>query len=581
MQNKAQAYALLQSGNLIDARKMLEKVIRKNKNDTESLMMLGYIYSQASEHNKSIQCLLKVTRLSPRQSMAFYNLGNAYKAKGDLFLAIAAFKKAAKIKQNFDICINLGNTLATVKQYAEAVKYLKQAVSINPDDAAAYYNLGRVLNSAGLLEESISAYEKAIALKADFFEAYNNMGNTCLSIAEIDKANYCYDEALRIEPDSLDALSGKLRLLDKIKNFDKAFELVEPHIKKKTEHAGLCATFADFAHYLGREEQALEWLSKLTNSSRLSAADKSRLFFLLGKILDEKKDYKAAFENYEQANLLVRQPTDFNQIKGYFSCLKNTFSKNRFEKYAKSTTLSCRPIFIVGMPRSGTSLVEQIIASHPKVAGAGELEMVSSLAKETEGFVNNNISYPKIIEHLSSVQLDLLAKKYLQRLDMVNSDAEYVTDKMPHNFLHLGFIQLLFPNCRIIHCRRNALDTNLSCYFQDFTGNHPYSNDLSDLAKYYRLYYDLMGYWQANLSLPIFNIDYEQLISNQETTSKQLIKFCQLDWHNDCLHFHKNKRVVSTASYDQVRQKIYSKSVERWRNYESFIQPLISSKGSE
>lgn len=576
MQNTAQAYALLQAGNLREAKKLLIKINKKNKADPEALMMLGYIHSQLSEHDKSIQCLLKVTHLNPRQEASFYNLGNAYKAKGDLPRAVKAFKDAVKIKPAYGACVNLGNALESLKHYSDAIKYLKLAISINHENADAYYNLGRVLKSAGLLEECVLAYEKAIELKADFTAAYNNLANTYLSIGEIDKAARCYDKALQLEPDSLDVLSGKVRLLDKIKKFDEALLLIEPHVIKQVDHAGLCATFADFSHYVEREDQAIKWLKKSSTSALLTATEKSRLCFLLGKLLDKKKDYKNAFENYEKANVLVKQPVNIAGIRRYFSAIKSTFSESDFNKNSKSTLISSRPIFIVGMPRSGTSLVEQVIASHPDVEGAGELEAVSSLVKDVDGFSNKGLAYPEVMSQLTSEQLDQLAEKYLQRLDKVSTCSVYVTDKMPHNFLHLGFIQMLFPNSRIIHCRRNPVDTSLSCYFQDFSGNHPYSNDLSTLAEYYKLYDDLMGFWSDNLALPMLTIDYEELVSNQENESKKLIEFCQLDWHEGCLRFYENKRVVSTASYDQVRQKVYSKSVARWKNYEPFIQSLIS-----
>lgn len=577
MQNTAKAYEQLQAGNFSKAKQLLLKNCKINKSDSESLAMLGYIYSQLSEHNKAIQCLLKVTQLNPTQPVVFYNLGNAYKAKGDYVQATKAYKKSIKIKPGINACMNLGNTLETLKYYDEAIVTLELAISLSPKNGNAYYNLARVLKSSGLLEDSAAAYEKSIELNANFLPAYNNLANTYLSLGEIEKADIFYNKALRLDPQSLDVLSGKIRLLDKTKKFDQALELIQPYLNKQENHAGLCATFADFSHYLGLEEQAISWLVKTSNCGSISKADKSRLCFLLGKLYDNKCEYELAFKNYDMANSLIHSVQNLAQNKKYFSMIKSTFSQEKLKQYNASTEINKRPLFIVGMPRSGTSLVEQIIASHPDAMGAGELEAISSLIKDSANFNANNKAYPKVVSHLSTDQFNVLARKYLQRIDRLDSSAKYVTDKMPHNFLHLGFIQLLFPNCKIIHCRRSPLDTSLSCYFQDFSGNHPYSTDLNNLAEYYKLYNDLMEFWQDNLSLPIFTIDYEDLVSNQLETSKRLIDFCELGWHDNCENFYDSKRLVSTASYDQVRQKVYSKSVNRWKNYESFIQPLVSA----
>ena len=566
---------MISSRRLKEAERLLKTLCKKHPADTESLTMLGYVYSQKGAHSKAIQCLLKAAKLMPKEYMAYYNLANAYKAAGNLSTAVETYKKAISINQSHDACINLANTLTDLRCHTEARNYLQLAISIKPDDANTYYNLGINLKKSGLLEDSIKAYQKAIDLNPEFAQVWNNLGNAFLSTGDLDKADDCYKKALSLYPDFLDALSGQIRLLDKKRDFDTALKLIRPHLEQKTAHAGLCATFADFCHYTNQEEDAIDWINTLLDDKTLSPADKSRLGFLAGKIFDRKKDYSRAFNYYKNANALQKQSLDFRKISAYFSSIKKSFNRKKFNTLASSHQDSRKPVFIVGMPRSGTSLVEQILASHPDVAGAGELETISSLTEEAADLLDNTLEYPKVIEKLNSMKMDILAQKYMQRIEKVDPNVLYITDKMPHNFLHLGFIQLLFPQCRIIHCQRNPLDTLLSCYFQDFAGNHPYSHDLSDLAEYYCLYADLMTHWQKNLQLPVLTIDYEKMINNQEAESRKLIEFCQLDWHEDCLNFHQNKRVVSTASYDQVRQKLYTTSVRRWQNYESHIQQLI------
>jgi hypothetical protein len=230
---------------------------------------------------------------------------------------------------------------------------------------------------------------------------------------------------------------------------------------------------------------------------------------------------------------------------------------------------SARPVFIVGMPRSGTSIIEQIIASHPKAFGAGELLFWGDVFKK---------HWKTVLDaKFENTLIAKLADNYLQVLSHIGKSAICVVDKMPGNFVHLGMIHLVFPNARIIHVQRNPIDTCLSNYFQMFSSGHNFTNDLDDLAYYYREYYRLMAHWREVIPADVFmDVSYEELVDNQEELSRQIIKFIGLDWDEHCLEFYKTERRVLTASHWQVRQKIYKTSVERWRNYEKYIGPLLS-----
>ncbi len=236
------------------------------------------------------------------------------------------------------------------------------------------------------------------------------------------------------------------------------------------------------------------------------------------------------------------------------------------------------PVFIVGMPRSGTTLVEQIISAHPAAYGAGELPDIIGLVRALPGFLRNNREpYPECVGELNENAEFALSERYLEKIRLSPGDPERVTDKMPHNFLHVGLIALLFPNARIIHCTRNPVDTCLSCYFQDFMGRHTYAYNLEDLGYYYGEYRRLMAHWREVLPMQFMDVNYEELTANAEANSRRIIEHVGLPWDERCLEFYKTGRNVATASYDQVRQPIYRKSVERWRNYEQHISPLLSS----
>ena len=238
---------------------------------------------------------------------------------------------------------------------------------------------------------------------------------------------------------------------------------------------------------------------------------------------------------------------------------------------------SDRPVFIVGMVRSGTTLVEQILSSHPDVYGAGELPDITEITRALPGFLGTGDRYPECLPKLTPEAADVMARRYLDRLTQIAPKARRVTDKLPGNFMYLGLIEFLFPGARIIHCMRDPVDTCLSAYFQDFSNNHPYAYDLSNLGAFYRGYLKLMAHWRKVIHLPLLEIKYEDLISDQERVTRSLVEFCGLEWDNRCLQFHETKRFVGTASHDQVNRPLYRESIQRWKNYERHLEPLLAA----
>jgi hypothetical protein len=259
--------------------------------------------------------------------------------------------------------------------------------------------------------------------------------------------------------------------------------------------------------------------------------------------------------------------------------LIRTCDWNFFIKSPKSKCTAERPVFIVGMPRSGTTLTEQILASHPDVYGAGEIMVMPSIIKNLSSYIRNSGPYPDSLTKLNSQILDELAADYLKETSKLNQKAIRFTDKTLVNYLYLGLISLMFPNAHIIHCMRDPRDTCMSIYFQNFDESHYYATSLENLGHYYTEYKKLMAHWKSMLNVKYMEVQYEDLVSNQERVSRDLIDFIGLEWDDRVLRFYDSKRSVVTASYDQVRQKIYTKSTQRWKNYEQHIGPLIKSLG--
>jgi hypothetical protein len=253
--------------------------------------------------------------------------------------------------------------------------------------------------------------------------------------------------------------------------------------------------------------------------------------------------------------------------------LINIFSHEALQRAPRAGNCSERPIFIVGMPRSGTSLVEQILSMYPGVAAAGELADIGLLASELQELIEKSDPVNDITQ-LSREQCDAFAQRYFDLLSGRYPNAIRVTDKMPQNFLYLGWIALLFPKARVIHCVRDPLDTCLSCYYQMFTGDHPYAYDLANLGAYYRQYQRLMLHWGEVLDIPIFEVCYEDFVRDPEELGQAMVDFCSLKWDKRCLEFYKSERSVATASFQQVRRPIYSSSMGRWQHYADHLEPL-------
>jgi hypothetical protein len=347
-------------------------------------------------------------------------------------------------------------------------------------------------------------------------------------------------------------------------------------MKKDSHNAALAVAYAKICTHTGSCEDAVIYINKLLKSSAIiNDRIRKNLHFTAADVLDKLQQYDSAFEHYKTGNDIGN--THSYDRKSYISQIDmiiNNFTPDYFSRSPQSNIIDSRPVFIIGMPRSGTSLTEQILATHPCVYGAGEMDILDKIAKD---MFNNTNDFTDSRSSLPILDLDVLntnAAHYLKHIDSLSSSAKIITDKMPHNFYHLGIIQLLFPGARIIHITRDPLDNGLSIFLQNFSHGHTYSNDLFNIGTHYYHYLRLMKHWRKVISLPLLEITYEQLVNNQKELTQKLLNFCNLEWCDDCLEFYKQKRNVYTASYNQVRQPMYKNSIGRWRNYENHISAL-------
>lgn len=311
----------------------------------------------------------------------------------------------------------------------------------------------------------------------------------------------------------------------------------------------------------------------------LSDDDRCFLGFAAGKLFNDIKEYDKAFAAYEMGNQNRKQDFDIDYLRKEMDRIISIFSTELIEQLSPLGITSQVPVFIVGMPRTGTTLVEQILSSHPEVHGAGELPDISSIAGTLKRYATQKSEFPECIQHLPQNVFAGMGDAYLSRLRTFNKSASRIIDKMPANFIYLGLIAILFPNAKVIHCQRHPLDTCLSCYFQRFRRGHQYSFNLTHLGLYYREYERLMAHWERVLPVTPIDLHYSELVANQEEESRKLIEYIGVSWDDQCLSFQENDRPVTTASNWQVRRPMNQSGLERWKKYDQYLDPLREALG--
>jgi tetratricopeptide (TPR) repeat protein len=408
--------------------------------------------------------------------------------------------------------------------------------------------VANVLAFMGSYDEAVECCRRALALKPDFAEAKNSLANIRKQQGYLDEAVTLYEQALELKPDYAEA------------HYD----------------------LAQFKKFRPGDAELAVLEALAANPERLHPSRLHYIHFALGKAYEDLGQRDRAFEHWLQANALFRRQLQYDSAaeQRSFEQIRQVFDASLLARLGGSGDPSPTPIFIVGMPRSGSTLVEQILASHPAVHGAGELPILGSLAANVTDTQGRPIPYPLYVPALVPDQLRQLGQAYLAALPPLPAGKTRITDKMPANFWYVGLIRLMLPQAKIIHTLRDPVDTCLSCFSRLFTNGQKFSYDLAELGRHWRRYNDLMDHWRGVLPEgAMLDVRYEDVVDNLETQARRLIDFCGLPWDAGCLDFHKNLRPITSASDMQVRQPIYRSSVERWRPYEKHLGPLLAELG--
>ena len=464
----------------------------------------------------------------------------------------------------------LGDALCRLGRFHAAEMAFRRAIELQPAMGDALLNLGTVLRWRGEFAASETALRRAIKRDRRNIEALTGLGHTLSALDRVREAKECFEKVLRLQPRHAGALCG----LGWLASMDGRFEESERLLRAALDADPNCSEAWAWRVELRRMTRAdRDWLEGAERmlAAGVPAVEEERLRFAMGKYFNDIGNYAGAFAAYQRANELQKRhatPYDHAARTEFVDEMIRVYPRERFAQPLDGASDSRRPVFVVGMMRSGTSLVEQIIASHPRAAGAGELEYWNTTAMKYRAVLRRETPDAALLGRLSA--------GYLKILDRQPAAAERVVDKSTYNSDHLGIIHLAFPNARILYLQRDPLDVCLSCYFQQFATAANFTMDLADLAHFYREHHRVVAHWRSVLPRDAFmDVPYAELVADQEGWSRKIIAFLGLDWDPQVLEFHKTERSVLTASHWQVRQKIYSSSVGRWKNYEKFIGPLL------
>jgi tetratricopeptide (TPR) repeat protein len=600
----ADAVAAYRVGKFGDAEALCRRNLNQQPDHVASLQLLAAVAGQSGAPRRGIELLQKVITLQPHLADGHIQLAKLLRLDGRISDALATLEKAIELEPQSAAAYNdLGLIHLAEFDVAEAVACFSRAIEINPDLAIAHFNKGLALERQGHTAEAIASFRRVIALAPDFAEAHAKLGNLLLSGDDRTEAFDCFRRAAAAKPDSSVGLMCRAKLLVEEGKAAAAEEPVRRAIEREPQNSDAHCLLGSILMELGRFHDAaaaydlgialnrhqiaahheLVHVKRMTEADRpliaqmqwmlkeygLADEERADLHFALGKAYDDLGEYAQAIRHFDDGNRLKHRTNSSHSGAAHAVGVDRqiaTFTVDFFSRNAALGSDCELPILILGMPRSGTTLVEQILSSHPDVAAGGELafwgEQASGFRMDATGKIDPDWA-------------NEAARDYQALLTGISPTARRVTDKRPQNSHYLPLIHSVFPRARIIHCRRHPVDTCLSIYFQNFARRMDFAYDRDDLLSFYRQYLRLMAHWRSVLPADRFlEIQYEELVADREPLTRKMIEFCGLHWDEACLHSERNRRTVRTASVWQARQPVYQTSVARWRHYEPWLGPL-------
>jgi tetratricopeptide (TPR) repeat protein len=601
------AEVLNNRGNLLKHLKRLDealvsydRAVELNPNYAAAINNRGNVLRELGRIDEALTCYDTAFALNPSLATALNNRGTVLKAMNRLEEAVVSFDRALALNPDFaEAHSNRGGALTEVKRYHEALSSFDTALALSPNLAPALNNRGNLLQELGRTDEALADYDRALALDPNYAEATNGRGSALQKLGLIQEAEEALRRAILLRPDYAEAYEAEavIRRAVALKpdlalaHHNLGIVLVElGRLTEAREAAELSVTLAPreplhFRHlgevrkYIAGDPYltALEALSE--DEASLAIGKQIDLHFALAKAHADIGQTEEEFRRLLVGNKLKRSRVDYNEalVLGEMDRAQQVFSSEFMRATQNTGEPSTKPIFIIGMPRSGTTLIEQILASHPQVFGAGELTWFERAFGDVRSTVHGAPAYPEIASRMSREHFQELGRRYLDAIRQLAPAASRVTDKMPLNFVFAGLIHLALPNSTIIHTLRDPVDTCISCFSRLFTEGNFQTYDLAELARYYRHYEALMGHWHHVLPPGrILDVNYEDTVANVEGVARRVVSHCGLPWDKRCLDFHRTERTVRTSSATQVRRPIYASSVGRRHAYGALLEPLLA-----
>lgn len=612
------AVLLATSGRPQDATVHFRAILKGNPAHAPTHANLANALSESGEMREAAAEFKRALALDSTMVGAHIALGMVLRRQGDFAGAVKSFRSALDLDAKSAFAFNgLGLAYRDLDDLPRALECLEHAVGLAPDVAEFRINLGVTLRRAELDQWAVDQFYKAVGLAPDMLDAVVLLGDALDVLNRHDEARECFDRALQLKPGEPEIYERRAFVYMEMGDSEQAVteftNVLEHHPNRFMALRGLGQTHMltgnsveaaacfgklislypeDAAGYVAssgirkfkKDDPIIPQLLKILEKTPDDDPEAIGLNFALGKIYDDCKEWDLSFSHYAKGNRLKNLTYDYkpDADKKQVDEILSVFTKDYLDTHADFGIDSTVPVIIVGMPRSGTTLTEQIVSSHPQVIGAGEVVFWGKASKAVPHTLHTRTAYPACMLEMTPDKAREIAEKYTELLQKIAGPkvaSARITDKMPHNFMQLGLIALLLPNARIIHCKRDAMDNCLSVFFQNFKGDHPYAYDLANLGHHHQQYERLMAHWHNVLPGRILDIHYEDTIADPEYWSRKLIEHVGLEWDDACLAPHKLDRMVKTASHWQVRQPIYNTSVQRWKNYEKYLEPLKVALG--
>jgi tetratricopeptide (TPR) repeat protein len=602
----------IQQGRFGDAANLFRRAWKVDRRSADAIHYMAVALSGLGRHKEAVSRYEEALALKPDLAEAHNNFAHSLQSLGRNDDALTHYQEALRAKPDYpEAKNNLGTVLEALDRSEEAVAQYRAALALRPGYVEARKNLARLLGSVGYHQEAATHYEQILALRPGDVDSHVGLGDLLHALDRPEDALARYRAALERDVDCVAAQVGignVLHLLGQteaaIGHYQKALAFAPADVTAHSKLGDALLAMGRMAEANSAMERAASlaprkagyyWnlantrrftendphfaaMKRLTQEiDRLNAEERIDLHFALGKAFADIGDHRRSFEHILKGNDLMRRRVVYDEDRalGRFEQIRTTFTADLMREKAGLGDPSNTPIFIVGLPRSGTTLIEQIVASHPKVFGAGELRDMASLAEGLRG--PSGAVFPEVVVAMSPAELRQRGADYVRAVQRRAPDAERITDKMPGNFALLGLIRLALPNARFIHACRDVRDTALSCFSLLFSRGQVYSYDLAELGRYCRAYLRLMTHWRDVLPDPPLQVRYEDVVEDIETQARRIIAYCGLDWDDACVEFYRTRRSVRTASAMQVRQPIYRGSIGRWRAHEESLRPLLDA----